>query len=84
MAADGRVRMTLPARYRDILQRHRGSMSDASFIAWLLESIDRGVLPIGRESALTALPPPLSDAPLPVAISVVSTADADDEFEDVI
>lgn len=84
MAADGRVRMTLPARYRDILQRHRGSMSDSSFIAWLLDSIDRGVLPIGVESALTVLPPTMPDAPPLVAISVVSTSDEDDEFEDVI
>lgn len=84
MAADGRVRMTLPARYRDILQRHRGSMSDSSFIAWLLDSIDRGVLAIGVEPALTVLPPTISDSPPPVAVSVVSTSDEEDEFEDVI
>jgi len=84
MAADGRVRMTLPARYRDILQRHRGSMSDSSFVAWLLDNIDRGVLAIGVEPALAVLPATAPDTPPPIAVSVVITSDEEDEFEDVI
>lgn len=84
MAADGRVRITLPARYRQILQRHKGSMSDAAFLTWLLDNIDRGVLAIGAEPTSTALPLTMPDIPQPVALSVVATSDEDDEFEDVI
>ena len=86
MAADGRVRMTLPARYRDILQRHRGSMSDSSFVAWLLDNIDRGVLSVGIEPGPAAVTPEAVVNCLPPAkvVSVVDALGEDDEFEDVI
>ena len=84
MAADGRVRLTLPARYRGILQRHRGSMSDAGFLAWVLDNIDRGVLAVGVEPALTIVPVTVADVSSPGELSVVTAFDQEDEFEDVI
>lgn len=86
MSADGRVRVTLPVRYRAILQRHRGSMSDASFLAWMLDNIDRGVMAVGIEPSPVEVTPEVAVNGLPPA-KVVSVADAlgeDDEFEDVI
>lgn len=86
MAADGRVRVTLPVRYRAILQRHRGSMSDASFLAWMLDNIDRGVLSVGIEPSSAGVTPKAVANGLPPAkvVSVVDALDEDDEFEDVI
>ncbi|MEL7333585.1 MAG: hypothetical protein AAFN12_15165 [Cyanobacteria bacterium J06560_2] len=86
MAADGRVRVTLPVRYRAILQRHRGSMSDASFLSWMLDNIDRGVLSVGIEPGPAAVAPEIAMNGLPPAkvVSVVDALDEDDEFEDVI
>ena len=85
MATDGRVRLTLPVRYRAILSRHRGSMSDAGFLAWVLDNIDRGVLAVGVEPTSAVVPLVSAHAiPLPKALSVVSASEQDDEFEDVI
>ncbi|MEM8502218.1 MAG: hypothetical protein AAF716_03590 [Cyanobacteria bacterium P01_D01_bin.1] len=85
MTTDGRVRLTLPVRYRAILHRHRGSMSDAGFLAWVLDNIDRGVLAVGVEPTSTVVPlMPANAVPLPKALSVVSASEPDDEFEDVI
>ena len=86
MSADGRVRVTLPVRYQAILQRHRGAMSDASFLAWMLDNIDRGVLSVGIEPGPAAVTPEAVVNCLPPAkvVSVVDALGEDDEFEDVI